>query len=299
MTMTAENPHRITSWGQALKKIRLEFKDSHHTVGNMCGVGQSLVRDWEDGIAIPNRHHLRCLYGKYKALLHYNELLPRQVPERNEPPPALPQKPLAAPLAAVIQLHGQQPPTLPKPEPKRPETFGAALRMLRKKAKMSRLDVAKKMEVAEQTVYIWETNEHAPVLDRYMELMQIFPELKDMPRPSSKDWQKPGGTTYDDSETPQETVEVASPPTPSPPPVPPIPEPLIQAKNEAPREEVPMDLAKLGAEYALALAEEQRAKKKHEDAQYALMQTEEDLKNAQTKREQAHNALMNATGVKM
>lgn len=296
MTVADESvpDNRVLEWAHILRQCRVDAGYDYHKVADHCGVARSLVRDWENGVAIPNHQTLKRLHGLLRRLEYHKDLLPRPKPIVNTPEPEL----LKAPLFAIVEAHRRPAPQLPpqppapKPEPppqkepvvleqpKKPDdllfpprTFGGALEALRKKYKYRIDEFAKLMDVSTGTVYRWEADGYSPVRKHYEQLINLIPELKQAPQPDSKNWQIPTGGVNRAPDEPQ--------------PMPVKPQQQLTAMK---------GVAELATAYGQALSKAARLKERVDQLTLQTLEAEEELKRANTEVENAHDALKKATG---
>jgi DNA-binding transcriptional regulator YiaG len=323
MAMASElsTNNRVLEWAKILRQCRTKVGYSHHRVADVCGVSIDVVRSWENGEAIPNHYALKQLNNFFPRLRHYSELLPKPQPIVSQiEKPEEPVKPLKVPMLALVHTRPQLPsaktPTADsaqRPKPPAPEssketqvpaylsTFRTALSHFHDASTLSTADLARKMNVTGSTIFAWRTGRNYPILDHYEKLLEIFPGLKNAPRPDVKDWDKP-----DSSGTPKSyNVPLARQPVPPPiapathltlpAPTPPAPpEPVAPVQPPAPQ--IKPDIGALGVAYATSLGKMNAANAKVEDLIMRLLEAEDELKAAKEETNQAHEALKKATG---
>ncbi len=211
--MTTLSAPLFASWGLTLKRER---EAAGRTVASCCdgvSVKQNRWRAFEEGSELPSKpeYHRMCLQLRRMRLFPppaYADKVKRDDPNPAEDPiPPAPPLPLPPMQAA-------------------PKTWGEALRRERELEKMSQDEIAKLVGVTQTTVSAWEQNHTVPVRENYERLCQLFPRLRELAEPGSRDIDKPSGPLGMD-------LGKRNPPLPSaaqlPPPVE-IPPPRVVAK---------------------------------------------------------------------
>lgn len=151
------------------------------------------------------------------------------------------------------------------------DTFGAALRRERAREGLTQGALGALVGRRLSAVCEWESGRCGPTHKTYNKLVELFPRLKEAPRPPLR------FASYD-REEPVVTEEPATK------------QPERAAPEEAKSElEIP---AQLGAQYGRALAEHALAKKMVAEARAALAAAENFEREAQKKADAAHKALL-------
>lgn len=259
----------IKSFSQALITVRIEQGLSHRDVADRCGKAKQLVKDWEDGIAIPNTQTLKRLYSTFPKLRHFTHLLPAVEIHRygKRAMDAMDAIGMALEKPGEAQaLPGWYPPMSSDKEelppelkyPPRPKTFSENLRYLRLKEGMDQGDVGELLGVTSGAVGHWEKGTNLPILDHFTKLLQLFPALKDGPQPETRDIMKPDNRVNGYTAVPPlravptafDQIVNATPPPPPPPPLPVAP----VASEKSPQEK----LAEAGMAYAKLVSEKKQ-----------------------------------------
>ncbi len=196
MTVTTSKPSEARTFGDVMRAFRERADISHRDIAGKCGVSRAEVKAWERGIAYPTSgRQTRALCDMMPQLKHYLLLLPaeQRIAARTEM--GIPTAPVhrsdAIPIETAMPSSDFLPPPLAPPS-----TFGEALRRARIHEGMNQEEVGELVGVVVSTISDWERDEHAPVVDNYTKLVEIFSALKDAPRPDSLDRDKPVGNVF-------------------------------------------------------------------------------------------------------
>lgn len=189
----------IKTFGQALKKIRMERGLSHKEVADRVGVQKAQIRRWETDENTPTNFHLKKLYGTFSTLRFYTHLLPAFERARlidkaekiiiSKASGELPQDDTWLP--PIASRHESLPDELAKTV--KPKTFGEHLRALRLAEGLDMDELAELMSVTGQACSAWELDKAVPVMAHYVKLCDLFPGLKNAPVPNCPDKPKPSG----------------------------------------------------------------------------------------------------------
>jgi transcriptional regulator with XRE-family HTH domain len=200
----------IRTFGQAISLVRVERGLTHREVADRVGKTKSLVRDWENNLAIPNTQTMKRLYATFPQLRYFTHLLPMvatqqyldkiggRMDELGAQAIARPGTPskvedrtsdLGVWFPPISQADDPVPDELSY-APKL-KTFGEYLRYLRLREGLDISEVAELLRVSDAAVSHWELNRVNPIIDHLNKLTALFPALKNAPQPESKDMAKP------------------------------------------------------------------------------------------------------------
>lgn len=308
----------VKTFGQALQKVRIEYGLSHREVSDRVGKSKSIVRDWESNLAIPPAQTLKRLYATFPELRYFTHLLPKfevqqfmnkidtAIDEAADRAKAMVKDPSQAMRESTREgvrsvFDEVWVPPLPKAGDEIPDklttvfkakNFGENLRYLRLQEGMDQAEVGELLNVTGSAVGHWERNFVAPILDHFEKLCELFPHLRNGPRPVTKDMAKPDNRVNGYVPTghtngaplraiPNAFDHISAPPrTPEPPPPPPPPKPPEKTPAEL--------LAEAGAEYARLVSE-----KKHWEAE--VLQHEIEVEEAKKKLEEVQKTFEEKT----
>lgn len=190
MAATARSEGPTYMYGVLLQQERTKINISRHRLADICGVSVRVVRQWEDGRAVPTNDQLERLESKIRTLRKYRHLAKPKPTEAPQAPPSL------APALQVVR---------PAPEPtseqtvkrrfhKKPmgrpieqyPTFGRALRAARLAEGIKADELAKLLGLAGSgTISHWEMGRTTPVRENYEKLLELLPVMKDAKRPEA------------------------------------------------------------------------------------------------------------------
>lgn len=170
----------LAEFGEALRAEReREGYSQASFVKHMGGVSKDCLREWESGHECPPKAARQQIYAVLPRLKRYeSDLQLRNFIAAERPAPS----PVAAP----------EPPPAYAPPVGTFATFGAALEAARTVAGLKPDELAKLCDVSGGAVYFWEDNTNAPIADHYEKLLDLFPELRNAPKPKVRDIEKPG-----------------------------------------------------------------------------------------------------------
>lgn len=279
--------HKIRTFGEALRVLRIKASMSCHQVAAHTGVHGSLVRDWEKQERTPSPLHLKKLYDLLPDLKYFTDFLPRMLTEQMK----------TRAYAAGEEGRCLWVPPSPTPEeiPPPPDlvqiSFGAALYVAMKDEELSPADMREVAGVSDvHVINLWTRNLALPDDKQYATLLDLFPALRDCPCPGEKDKTPPP-----DSIIPLAQIiphpSSALPAEPEPPP----PEPVVLqsvAPRVARRNRSPVDLA--GVAHANALVAVQHAKLRLEEIRAEAIKLEEELVQLEQDVRESEQSLLDA-----
>lgn len=164
-------------WGATLRRER---EAAGRNVASLCdgvSVKQSRWRAFEDGSELPSRpeYHRMCLQLRRMRLF---------------PPPAFPDKREAKPQDEPVP-HVEPMPAAPTERPAK--TWGEGLIREREREEVTQDEIGQLVGVTGQAVSAWERGVAAPVEEHYEKVCQLFPRLRTLPKPGSRDIPPPDG----------------------------------------------------------------------------------------------------------
>lgn len=193
-------------FAEALKRERIRRNDS---VANMCkhmAFKHDEYMRWEAGEAAPNSDAFSRIAAWHPPLRRFYQdiLCMRQMLNAGALQVSLgevagvktPNLALVRPAApSASSAPPAPPPDKPPPAANLPRwnSFGQALTYLREAARMTQSEIAEMLSITRGAVSIWENNGSAPTLDNYDQLLELFPELAQAPKPAVRNIPKPPG----------------------------------------------------------------------------------------------------------
>jgi len=282
--------------GELVKRARAARGLAHRDVAERCGVDVETFRAWEEGERVPRGRQWARLKGSLWALqsaalvwraaieVEENEAwssLPASVPGgphdavtvAREIEEEAREEAIMAPVGPAAQA-AEPPP--PLQEASKQTSFGEALRVARVNAGFTQMEMGELLGVGGGALSNWENEQTTPVLENWLKLVDLVPELRNCVPPGVQHRPKPVGNRMFpraptvDSTAPRVVHDRDSAPVAVPVPV---PTPMPPAGTDA-------DLAPLALKYAQAVRALRRA-----DAEVARLQRE--LTEAGVRRERA------------
>lgn len=296
--VTDKDPRR--QLGELIQRARVAREFTHRDISEQCGVPQTKVKEWEDGVDVPRGNEWARLKGMLYTLRpagHVWQAALRMLTgsataaaeERAEEQASA----AAPPTPANDQLDQIQVEPPPLQDPRLQSSFGAALRIARLNIGFTQDELGQFIDVTGSTISQWENDSNPPVLDNWNKLVDALPELRECAPPGIRNIQKPGrqfpraptnpgasGPQFPRAPTQQPPLQLA--PAPEPTPLPP-------RDNDA--------IAEAGVTYAYALKAEQRAKERVAAIQKQLAAAENAAKLATADTATALKQLMTTVGI--
>lgn len=167
---------QFTEWGEALKFCRKQRGFKLHHIADKFGTNASKVDDMERGYSHPSKMQLQNLYTFLPQMRRYENLVKQTGADPARTPPKAPE------LKSVPVPNKVEPAVVAKAANPL-AAFGGAIRRVREAAKMNQGDIAKLCGMGQSVLSRMERGELPLTLSDYATIVDLFPSLKDEPRP--------------------------------------------------------------------------------------------------------------------
>lgn len=168
-------------YGRQLSIERTRRGMTLHLLANQCGVSAKIIKAWEDGEAIPDTVACKRLEGIMPNMKRFSELAraERQVRENDRRGRRHRHHPKAR-----NNLPSSSEPAADAP-PSSARSFGEIFREVRKAHGLTTKELALMIDVDSSSIGHWERNKHPPTLANYRKLLDLFPEMANVPVPNA------------------------------------------------------------------------------------------------------------------
>lgn len=227
----------VSAFHTMLRQEREARGFSMNVLSKLVSVPEGVIRQWEDGEALPTRSQYGKVCRQIRAMRRYPPLTFASVRRRPVDAGECAEDRSLVVVAGAVE---------------EPATFGRALRHEREQEGMDQDELGALLDVTGQAVSAWETGRTSPVRPNYEALLTLFPALREAPEPDWRNMDVPDGGRGVPREGPPSHPEAvkdpgqATPQTPAPS-LDPVPVPREAAPDSPPTARVDLVEQLLGA----------------------------------------------------
>ncbi len=172
--------------GEVIQRYRIARDLDHRGIADRCGVKAQLVKEWEEGTAVPeSREWARLVNMVAHGLRNHRETWAAALQQAKQGASVKMEvaeadlvlktnRPSADASAPVVDA--AQPPRIQAPEDAK--TFGEALRRARSIAGLAQHELGALIGVEQSSVSVWELGKGNPVEENFEAIFDLFPVLR-------------------------------------------------------------------------------------------------------------------------